>query len=268
MILAAGFGGVAFIVKPVFVVWPFVLPVLVVLFSGSMKPSFRGLLTATALALVFPLGWSLVHYAKYGVLAPSSIGAAAGCIYLGGRTLAISSHPSGPTRADIRSMREQIRRHRDELATEADVYRYDSTCLTEAVVRHPLAAWRAYQASAIEGLPNPFSPNELDFRANGSLLRRSIRSVMSHLNDLVLVFALLGTLRLIAAGQGRLVLGFAILFGAIWAPAALSHSQGARLIYPVESTVLILAGVGIDLLIGVGHRVVPESSRRHTLAAA
>ncbi len=103
--IAALLGGIAFLVKPAFVIWPLILPVVVILFAERHRPPVRTLVLATSLALIFPLGWSLVNRLQFGVLAPSSVGAAAGCVYLGGRTMAIVSRPDGPTVADIRAER-------------------------------------------------------------------------------------------------------------------------------------------------------------------
>ncbi len=89
---------------------------------------------------------------------------------------------------------------------------------------------------------------------------------MSRVSDLVYAFALLGALRLIAMGHLRTLAAFAILFAAVWAQSALSHAQGARLMYPVEWIVLLLAGVGLELV--AVRRRVPRSSRPDRVAAA
>jgi hypothetical protein len=65
----------------------------------------------------------------------------------------------------------------------------------------------------------------------------------------VYVFALLGALRLLAARRLRVLIGLIVIFVAVWLPTALSHAQGARLMYPVESILLLLAGIGIELLL-------------------
>jgi hypothetical protein len=264
MLLAAVSGGLAFLVKPVFLVWPAVLPVLLLMFAvDGRSPSSRVIALAVGVAVIFPVGWSLVNRARYGVLAPSSIGVAAGCVYLGGRTVATASDPGN--REQIRAVRVRFATAARQFEKEADVYSYYSRCMKDAVFTHPRAAWIAYRASALEVLPDPFDPNELNFSANASTLRRGIRSIMARMSDLVYVFAFLGALRLLAAGRLRVLIGFIVMFVAVWLPTALSHAQGARLMYPVEPILLLFAAVGIELLF---NRSPGVSASADALAAA
>jgi dolichyl-phosphate-mannose-protein mannosyltransferase len=244
MLIAALLGGVAFLVKPVFVAWFILLPLLLVAFAEGEPLRFRAIAAAAVVAAGFPIGWSLVNRVYSGVLTTSSIGVAAGCIYLGGRTEAIVFQPSGPPRQDIRAARaRRLAVARGMQATAA--YQYYTDCMRRAVLEHPRAAWQAYRESAIEDLPRPFDAGELRLSSGVVQLHPRIRFVMARLSDLLYLLAFVGALRLVIGGRARLVAGLTLLFVAIWIPSALSHGQGARLLYPVESILLLLASVGV-----------------------
>jgi len=88
IVLSAVLGGLAFLVKPIFLFWWFFIPIFVFFFAGKHKPALKVVLLAMALGLAFPLGWSLVNFIKYRIFIPSWSGVATICIYWGARTLA------------------------------------------------------------------------------------------------------------------------------------------------------------------------------------
>jgi glycosyltransferase involved in cell wall biosynthesis len=251
MILSAVFGGLAFLVKPVFIIWSAVLPILLWLF-GEQRPALRTLALVTVVSLAFPIGWSFVNRFQYGIFAPSSIGAKAGCITLAARTLAIASRPSGPTQQDVRDARSRLIEGASDLESESAIYEYYSTCTTQAILEHPFSAWRAYRANAVEAMPRPFDARELRYSPGIPALESGIvRFPLSRLTDLIYLLAFVGALRLIADGRARLILGLSLFFVALLVPSALVYSVGGRYLYPVESVLWLVAAVA----------VVPRSSR-------
>jgi len=245
IVLSAVLGGLAFLVKPIFLFWWFFIPIFVFFFAGKHKPGLKVVLLAMALGLAFPLGWSLVNFIKYRIFTPSWSGVATICIYWGARTVAIAEEYR-PGRGQIEDRRKRILELYESLGTLVQRYRFFSEECPHILIARPVAAMKAYWVSAFENLPRPFSTAELGWSpvaVSGSM--NTLHLATNGLNVLLYIVAFFGAVRMIAEREGRLLLGLLLFFGMFWLLTATSYGQGSRLMYPAEPVLMLLTGLAL-----------------------
>jgi hypothetical protein len=245
VVLSAVLGGLAFLVKPIFLFWWAFIPASVFFFAGQRKILGKVILAAMTIGLAFPLGWSLVNVVKYRVFTPSWNGVATACIYWGARTLALVEDPT-PGKDRVEAHKQRILAIYQSLGTLVERYRFFSKECPSILVAHPRAAMRAYRTSAFENLPRPFSTTQLHwYSSSAPVSMNPLLLGVNHLNTLLYGVAFLGALRMFVEKQGRLLLGLLLFFGIFWLITGTSYGQRSRLMYPVEPVLMILSGFAL-----------------------
>lgn len=232
-------GGLAFLVKPAFVVWGLLAPAIAVLVARRRPPA-TALVLVAAVSLAFPVAWAFVNWMRFGVLTPSGGSASTACVYLAARARAIVVAPTGPRKELIVEQQSRLLAEGQAIESTRDSYRFYSDCLKRTALQHPVATWRAFRLSLMENLPRPFDADELRWNGTASMPQKMGRLLLARFTDLIYVVALLGALRLISIGEWHAVAALGLLFGAVAGLSAVSFYQGARLMYPLDFALGIL----------------------------
>lgn len=242
---ASVLAGVAFFVKPIFLIWCVLAPALALLLDRRREGRLVRIACATLPAAAVAASWTLVVDARYGVMTPSTIGSGTIYEYLGARTLALAEIRSrGSSPAPV-----LLERRRAELRESAGRFRESTPALVahwrqrsmEIVSAHPGYAALALAQAAIESSPRPFARSELPVPAP----RVPYRALGVLMTTAFWIAALAGAGRLWRQGHVRLLLALGMLFGAFVLVTATSGWQGGRLMFPVEWILCITAAAGL-----------------------
>jgi hypothetical protein len=200
---------------------------------------WRRSLWTPAILLVFVLTWSAYNYAHHGLFTLTSNGARSAWLYLGARALAMNT-PG----LDTETARDQIAADLETQAgpsqSEADMYRYSASRITELTRQHPGWVVRAFIHNVKENLQESNYDLYRQLPQCKTALDLFTRQARDHLNEWSFVGALLGLALLIKQKNHLAWVTLGCTLAIFTFVTGFSFWQGSRLHYPAEMAWSIL----------------------------
>jgi 4-amino-4-deoxy-L-arabinose transferase-like glycosyltransferase len=273
--------GLATLVKPAGLYWPFVLPVLtwILAQAASSQMQWRAVAAAVALGLILPAMWAVRNYRVAGVFAVSTVDAQNLRYYLAPQAEEWASADDIPTKAKLKKNRERtMRRDIDDTETLSprDIVRRQWSESVAIFREHPAETFQAYLHNLRGHLTTPFNGFDYQF-PNGGMTRRVMGRleevtgstaaywVIGVLSAASLLPLLVRTNRRDPTWRMRVisVAAIVLIFGYVAGLSGTTYGTGSRILFPAHIAVQLLMAAGVAAL----QRDLPRILRREPIAS-
>lgn len=272
--LAGAIFGVTCLIKPVGLYWPFVMPLVAILFlrSAAREVPWRHVLGASATAITILLAWAAHNRVSHGVFAVSTVDAQNLRYYLSPIAEEWAKAGDSPTARDVRANRTAVM-SRDDLDRRkqpaADMVRRQWSEGLAIVRAHPKETWNAYWDSVDRQLASSFDHFELEMPAGG-FVHDALRSIekLTDTNGAYWTCVVLMIVPLVLpwlthktrrdpSWRSR-----AFAAPALWITflyfahfVGTTTGTGSRILYPAEAPALLLIACGVISIVRDGARL-------------